>query len=166
MPEYKSRKLGSNLCKGNILFFFQYGSQQHFFSVNKPCRTQYLLQYFITLHIILPSTLHHERTYILINNITWLALGKGCPEKSEKFANQIWMSIRGIPNQVYSAEHQLLDAALTCHKVTNFDGKVGVFLFLSDLETRQMRVSTQTHEQRNKTKIKQRNVHIPLQMGR
>ena len=49
------------------------------------------------------------------------------------------MSIRGIPNQVYSAEHQLLDAALTCHKVTNFDGKVGVFLFLSDLETRQMR---------------------------
>ena len=67
------------------------------------------------------------------------------------------MSIRGIPNQVYSAEHQLLDAALTCHKVTNFDGKVGVFLFLSDLKTGQMRVSTQTHEQRNKTKIKQRN---------
>ena len=76
------------------------------------------------------------------------------------------MSIRGIPNQVYSAEHQLLDAALTCHKVTNFDGKVGVFLFLSDLKTGQKRVSTQTQEQRYKTKIKQRNVHIPLQMGR
>ena len=49
---------------------------------------------------------------------------------------------------------QLLDAALTCHKVIHFDGKVGVFLFFSDFQTRQMRVSTQTHEQRNKTKIK------------
>ena len=30
IPEYKSRKLGSNPCKGIILLFFQYGLQQHF----------------------------------------------------------------------------------------------------------------------------------------
>ena len=40
-----------------------------------------------------------------------------------------------------------------CHKVTNFDGKVGVSVLVR-LGDKADEVSTQTHEQRNKTKIK------------
>ena len=54
-------------------------------------------------------------------------------------------SIRGF--SCCSSDHsrcllirQSLYAPLTSHKVTNFHGEVGVFLFLSNLKTRQMRV--------------------------